>query len=104
VPPQAETPEAVMDLLSPWVDFSGFPGAPEPPKRLAGAAGGLDQDVRMGMSWAEVQVLWGAPDHLESSHEADLRRADAVYRDRGLELTFVEDVLVRIRPIDPRLR
>lgn len=104
VPPQAETPQAVMELLSPWVDFSGFPGAPEPPRRLDDEAGGLDKDVRTGMSWAEVQDRWGAPDHLESSHERDLRRAEAVYRGRGLELTFVEDVLVRIRPIDPELR
>jgi hypothetical protein len=107
VPSQAETPRAVMELLSPWVDFSGFPGAPappRPPRRPADDAQGFDRDVRTGMSWADVQDRWGAPDHLESSHDGDLRRADATYRDRGLELTFVNDVLVRIRRLETERR
>jgi hypothetical protein len=107
VPPQAETPQAVMELLSPWVDFSGFPGAPappSPPRRPGEDTRGFDQDVRTGMSWADVQDRLGAPDHLESSRDGDLRRVQAIYNGRGLELTFVNDILVRIRRLEPERR
>jgi len=46
----------------------------------------------------------GAPDHLKTSHEGDLRRTEATYDDRGLELTFVNDILVRIRQLEPEPR
>jgi hypothetical protein len=107
VPPQAETPQAVMELLSPWVDFSGFPGAPEPPRPLRGTSDDtppFGPDVRTGMSWADVQDRLGAPDHLETSHDGDLPRSQAVYGARGLELTFVNDILVRIQPLEPEPR
>jgi hypothetical protein len=107
VPPQAETPQAVMELLSPWVDFSGFPGAPEPPRlprRPSDDTPRFDPDVRTGMSWSDVQDRLGAPDHLESSHDGDLRRSQAIYNARGLELTFVNDILVNIRPLEPEPR
>jgi len=107
VPPRAETPRALMELLSPWVDFSGFPGAPEPSRAVRGADEDprtLDQDVQPGMSWADVQDRWGQPDHVENSREGDLGRSQATYGDRGVELTFVNDVLVRIRELEPRDR
>jgi len=107
VPAQAETPQAVMELLSPWVDFSGLPGAPQPPgptRRVDDERRSPDADVRTGMSWADVQERWGAPDHLESRRDGDMRRALAVYRGRGLELTFVNDILVQIRPLGPEPR
>jgi hypothetical protein len=105
VPPEAQTPEAVMLLLSPWVDFSGFPGAPlSPPRSPAAEAPAQDQDVRAGMSWLDVQDRWGAPDRLESSSDRDLRRSVATYGGHGVELTFVNDILVKIRPLgaEPR--
>jgi hypothetical protein len=104
VPAPAETPQAIMELLSPWVDFSGLPGAPQPPgpPRLAGdERRSVEEDVRTGMSWAEVQDRLGAPDHVESRRDDDMRRALAIYSGRGLELTFVNDILVRIRPLEP---
>jgi hypothetical protein len=107
VPPQAETPAAIMELLSPWVDFSGFPGAPEPPGLPRGTSDDtprIGPDVRTGMSWADVQNWLGAPDHLESRLDGDLRRSQAIYSARGLELTFVNDILVRIRPLEPEPR
>lgn len=106
VPAPAETPQAVMELLSPWVDFSGLPGAPPPPgppRRADDERQNLD-DVRTGMSWADVQDRWGAPDQLESRRDDDMRRALAIYRGRGLELTFVNDILVRIRPLESEPR
>jgi hypothetical protein len=107
VPPPAQSPQAVMELLSPWVDFSGFPGAPEPPRLPRGTGDDtppLGPDVRKGMSWADVQDRLGAPDHLETSHDGDLPRSQAVYGARGLELTFVNDILVRIQPLEPEPR
>jgi hypothetical protein len=103
VPPQAASPRAIMEILSPWVDFSGLPGAPEPPRRPRRGADdrrGPDDDIRTGMSWGDVQDRFGAPDHLETSHEGDMKRAKAVYDRQALELTFVNDVLVKVRPLD----
>jgi hypothetical protein len=107
VPPEAQAPQAIMTLLAPWVDFSGLPGAPEPPRpprRPDDERPGLDQGVRTGMSWTDVQDRWGAPDRLESSLDGDLRRSQAIYGRRGLELTFVNDILVRIRQLEPEPR
>jgi hypothetical protein len=56
-----------------------------------------DQIVRTGMTWTEVQDRLGAPDQVASSRDGDMRRVQATYGDRGLELTFLNDVLVRIR-------
>jgi hypothetical protein len=56
------------------------------------------------MSWGDVQDQLGAPDRVETSRDGDLRRAKAVYGDRGLELTFVNDVLVKIREIEAEPR
>jgi hypothetical protein len=64
----------------------------------------LDAEVRTGMSWTDVQDLWGAPDHLESRRDDDMPRALAIYTGRGLELTFVNDILVKIRPLEPEPR
>jgi len=107
VPPAAETPQAVLELLAPWVDFSGLPGAPRPPgppRRVDDERRSPDAEVRTGMSWADVQDRWGAPDHLESRRDDDMRRALAIYTGRGLELTFVNDILVKIRPLEPAPR
>jgi hypothetical protein len=107
VPPRAVTPRAVMEILSPWVDFSGFPGAPVPPRRSPRAADDRrdgDADLRTGMSWDDVQDQLGAPDHVDTSRDGDLRRTKAVYGGRGLELTFVNDVLVKIREIEAEAR
>jgi hypothetical protein len=103
VPLQAESPRAIMEILSPWVDFSGLPGAPEPPRRSRRASDdrrGPDDDLKTGMSWGDVQDRLGAPDHLETSRDGDMKRAKAVYDRQGLELTFVNDVLVKVRPLD----
>ena len=103
VPPGAATPDGIMELLSPWVDFTGFPGAPQPPRAARRDDDrGLDRDapVQTGMSWTEIQERLGEPDHLDSRREGDLRRSQATYDRRGLELTFVDDVLVRVRQIE----
>jgi hypothetical protein len=102
VPPGAATPDGIMELLSPWVDFTGLPGAPEPPRdaRRDEPTRRLDRDVQTGMSWAEVQDRLGEPDRVEDRREGDLRRSEATYESRGLELTFVNDVLVHVRQIE----
>src|SRR5262249_27207865 len=77
VPPRAATPEGIMELLAPWVDFTGFPGAPEPPRsarRDETETPRLDPDpeaVQTGMSLAEVEERLGRPDRMEASREGD---------------------------------
>ncbi len=104
VPVRAQTPQAVMAILAPWVDFSGLPGAPETPRRPRRAEDdpAPGQDVRTGMSWSEVQDRLGPPDRLDNTLEGDLRRSRATYGERGLELTFVNEVLVQIRRLEDR--
>jgi hypothetical protein len=103
---QAATPVKVMELLAPWVDFEGLPGAPEPrgPRhhdRDSDDDHHLDRDrhgdgdLHTGMSWAEVKDMLGDPDDKDTTRDGDLRTTVATFGHR--ELTFVNGVLVKIR-------
>lgn len=102
------TPQAVMEILSPWVDFYGLPDAP---RRHHGgdSRGGRDDyasdeggELRPGMSRGDVQARLGAPQSERSTRDGDLHKSVAVFRDGGrrLEVTFVNGVLVQFRELD----
>jgi hypothetical protein len=108
VPPQAATPDGVMEALARWVDFSSLPGGERYSRRrdrddrpVAGddepEAG--DGDLRRGMSWNDVRDRLGAPDEKEFFRNSDPPKLIVTYRRRGqnLELTFVNEILVEIR-------
>jgi len=113
VPSAYLTPEGVMRALEKFVDFPGFgprpsarpedlrlerpPGQPSPPEDAASA---YDGPVRKGMTRAEVEALCGRPLREDESQEGVLRVRVASYR-RGadrIEVTYVDDVVVRVEP------
>jgi hypothetical protein len=102
VPASAATPEAVMDMLSPWVDFAGLPGAKVSKvaaPRGVGKVSDYDGDLRPGMTRAEVQELFGPPEEERASRDGDLHKSVATFSDRGhrVEVTFVNGVLVQYK-------
>ena len=107
VPIRAATPDGVMEILSSWVEFTGFPGG-EAYARARPRPAGPDQPeaeddtgLRAGMSRSEVARLLGAPEHEESRTEGDLHKAVGVFHDGGrkLELTFVNGILVQFKEL-----
>jgi hypothetical protein len=107
VPAGALTPDGVMEILSPWVDFAGFPGGEVYSRRRAerAAPNGHDGDqepgLRAGMSRSEVGKLLGPAEHEESRTDGDLHKAVAIFHDGGrrMELTFVNGVLVQFKEL-----
>ena len=101
VPAGAATPEAVMEILEPWVDFAGLPGAKvgkvAPPG--VGKVPDYDDDLRPGMTRAAVQDRFGPPEEERASRDGDLHKSVATFSDRGrhIEVTFVNGVLVQYR-------
>jgi hypothetical protein len=113
IPPGGATPRGVMQALSRWVDFGSLPGAEDfRPRREDRRAdrddGRYDDDrrgegeVRLGMSWKEVKEILGSPDDRQTLREGDLTRVIATYGEgrRALEVTFVNDIVVRVRNVD----
>jgi hypothetical protein len=107
VPPRAATPDGVMEILSAWVDFAGFPGGeayaharPRPDGEEA-PEGNDAKALRAGLSRSEVAKLLGPPEREDSRTEGDLHRAVAVFHDGGrrMELTFVNGVLVQLKEL-----
>ncbi|HEY6553310.1 MAG TPA: hypothetical protein VI669_08145 [Vicinamibacteria bacterium] len=108
VPAGAATPDGVMELLSPFVDFSGLPGGevysrrrpedpnPDGPDDREEAAG-----LRAGMSRSEVGNLLGPAEREDSRTEGDLHKAVAIFRDGGrrMELIFVNGILVQFKEL-----
>lgn len=106
VPPQAATPDGVMEILSPWIDFGSLPGAnayARPRAQQASVQPAADDDggVRPGLSRSQVGNLLGPAEREVTSTEGDLHKAVAVFRDGGrrLELTFVNGILVQMKEI-----
>jgi hypothetical protein len=112
VPAAYLTPEGVMRALEKYVDFPGL--GPRPPQRpedlrLERPAGepspedspsADDGPVRKGMTRAEVEALCGRPLREDERQEGVLRVRVARYR-RGadrIEVTYVDDVVVRVEP------
>jgi hypothetical protein len=105
---QAATPRNVMELLSPWVDFDGLPGAPEHRRRHDRDRDDNryddrddhrdhrdSDDVHTGMSWADVKDILGDPDNKDTDVRHGQRVTIATWGRR--EMTFENGVLVEIR-------
>lgn len=116
VPSEYLTPEGVMRALEKYVDFPGLgPRPPERPEdlRLERPAGEPappedasedDGQVRKGMTRAQVEAICGRPLREDESQEGVLRVRVARYRhgaDR-FEVTYVDDIVVRVEPPAPR--
>jgi hypothetical protein len=110
VPPQAATPEGIMEALSTWIDFTGLPGGesfmrarprPEPPGREERSGDDDPSGLRAGMARSEVAHLLGPPEHEESRTEGGLHKSVAIFHDGGrrLELVFVNGVLVQFKEL-----
>ncbi len=112
VPPAYLTPEGVMRALGRYVDFLGLgprpaerpedlrlerPGA-EPSADEAPAAD--DEAIRKGMTRAQVETICGRPLREDESQEGVLRVRVASYRQGAgrVEVTYVDDVVVRVSP------
>jgi len=117
VSPDYLTPEGVMRALEKYVDFPGLgPRPPERPEDLRlerpdgepspseEAASDEDVPVRKGMTRVEVEAICGRPLREDESQEGVLHVRVAKYR-RGqdrFEVTYVDDVVVRVEPPAPR--
>ena len=109
VPPEALTPESVMQVLADYVDFSPVaPGAPVASGApLEPNADGPDQpnELRRGLTVEEVDAMLGRPDGITKRREGTLIVSTSTYRTPGRIVTaeFVEGVLIRfaIAPDSP---
>jgi hypothetical protein len=97
VPPDAMTPESVMQALAEYVDFSPMaePGATRP-----GAGRG---ELRKGLTMEEVDAMLGRPDSISRRTEGTLTVSTSTYRTRDRRVTaeFVEGVLIRFTITSP---
>jgi hypothetical protein len=117
VPAGVLTPEGLMGALSAYVEFpgTGF-DAPERAEdlryerrddrddRARADAAPLDELVRKGMSRSDVEEICGRAEREDEKEEGTLRLSVAGYR-RGrdrVEVTYVEDVVVRVTPLESR--
>jgi hypothetical protein len=110
VPPAYLSAEGVMRALERYIDFRDLGHrTPERPEDLvpgrgnpatAPEAGG----VRKGMTRAEVQAIHGGPLREDESQEGVMTVQVASYGDGQFrfEVTYVEGVVVRVTPLDPR--
>ncbi len=116
VPPAYLTPEGVMRGLSRYVDFLGRgPRPPERPEDLRLERPGAepspdeapvadDESVRKGMTREQVESICGRPLREDDREEGILQVRVASYRQGTgrVEVTYVEDVVVRVSPLAPR--
>ena len=87
--PAGLTPEDVMALLRPYIDFSGEPRAAEPAPFIDG--------IRKGMLRADVERMLGSPQDSSQRREGVLSVVTLVFVRNGERISaeFVEDVLIR---------
>jgi len=100
VPPEALTPDGVMQALAEYLDFSSF--AAEPPGPGFHAANRPD-DLRKGLTVEEVDAQLGRPDAIAQRTEGTLGVSTSTYRarDRTITAEFVEGVLIRFTITSP---
>jgi hypothetical protein len=100
VPPDAVTPEAIMQALAPYVDFSLINGsgtqAPLP-------ADGRSGELRKGLTVQEVDALLGRPATITDRKEGIFTVSTSTYRTRDRHITaeFVEGVLIKFTIASP---
>jgi hypothetical protein len=103
VPPEALTPDGLMQALAEYLDFSSLAGesAPGPAPRAAPAPG--PDGLRKGLTADEVDALLGRPDAIARRTEGSLTVSTSTYRtrDRAITAEFVEGVLVRFTITSP---
>ena len=109
VPAAYKTPEGVMRALGKYVDFLALgPRPPERPEDLrsepASPGGAAGARVKKGMTRAEVENTFGRPLREDKSREGALDLRVASYEDGGgrFEVTYVDDVVIRVAPLAPR--
>jgi hypothetical protein len=93
VPPEAMTPESVMQALQEWVDFSP----------LTGDRGEPRGDIRKGLTADEMDALLGRPEAITQRKEGTLTVSTSTYRTKTRVVTaeFVEGVLIRFTVVSP---
>ncbi len=104
VPDTFKTPEGVMRALEKYVDFLNLgPRPPQRPEDLVSEPA-LGGEVRKGMSRREVEELVGSPRREDKSREGTLDVYVVAYEHGGerIEVTYVDDVVVRVSPLAPR--
>jgi len=100
VPPDAVTPEAMMQALAAYVDFSLISAAGAEPATPGGSGNG---ELRKGLTVTEVDALFGRPDAISDRKEGALTVSTSTYRTRDRRITaeFVEGVLIRFTITSP---
>jgi hypothetical protein len=102
VPPEALTPEGVMNALAEYVDFSSIAATPVAGQGLA-RTDSRGNDLRKGLTVEEVDALLGRPDGISQRMEGTFNVSTSTYRtrDRRISAEFVEGVLVRFTITSP---
>jgi hypothetical protein len=105
VPEAYQAPEGVMRALERYVDFLNL--GPRPPRRaedLVPAEPEAVSSARKGMTRAEIEAVYGRPQREDESREGALTVRVAAYELDGerVEVTYVDDVAVRVTPLEPR--
>jgi hypothetical protein len=106
VPEAFLTPEGVVRALQQYVDFGSLaPRSPDGPEDLApDEAEAPAPAARKGMTREEIEAAYGQPRRENESLEGQLTVVVAAYEmeDERVEVTYVDDVAVRIAPLPPR--
>jgi hypothetical protein len=95
--PGAElSPEAVMNALAEYVDFSTM-GGQKAATPAAGAPAAKPGELRKGLTADEVDAILGRPESINQRNEGTLKVSTSTYRRNGQTVTaeFVEGVLIR---------
>ncbi|CAN5606649.1 hypothetical protein BH10ACI4_BH10ACI4_33640 [soil metagenome] len=99
IPPDDRNPEAIMQLLSEYVDFQPAPaGGGAPPVAAAAGAGVSATQLKRGMTLDEVSRLLGQGKVVSQTVSADGLKTQLVEYatpDSVVDATFVEGVMVR---------
>jgi len=104
VPDAFKTPEGVMRALEKYVDFGDLgPRPPQRPEDLVSEPAST-AEVRKGMSRRDVEALFGPARREDKTREGALDVLVAAYEraHERLEVTYVDDVVVRVEPLSPR--
>jgi hypothetical protein len=101
VPPDALTPDGLMQALAEYLDFSSLAGEPATGPGLHAAS--PPDELRKGLTVDEVDARLGRPDAISQRTEGTLKVSTSTYRtrDRAITAEFVEGVLIRFTITSP---
>jgi hypothetical protein len=110
VPPAYLSPEGVVRALERYVDFGSL--VPRPPLRAEdlvpedanGPADAPAFAAHKGMTREEIEAAYGRPRRVDESREGELMVRVAAYEMDGerVEVTYVDDVAIRVAPLQRR--